>query len=101
MSILYETLQKADIYRDAFHVEPPTELGPRERRPRKPGAFIRRAAGPQAPVAEPVQADAPQAPAAPPPRELVEAQWGLVPSWVKSESDGKLRAPKLVNIVPA
>ena len=97
MSILYETLQKADVYRDAFNVEPPTALGPREMRPRKPGAFIRRAAGPQAPVAEPVQTDAPQAPAAPPPRELVEAQWGLVPSWVKSESDGKLRAPKLVN----
>ena len=67
MSILYETLQKADIYRDVFNVEPPTALGPREMRPRKPGTFIRRAAGPQAPVAEPVQADAPQAPAAPPP----------------------------------
>ena len=28
---------------------------------------------------------------------LVPAQWGLVPHWVKSASDAKLRAPKLVN----
>jgi putative SOS response-associated peptidase YedK len=27
----------------------------------------------------------------------VPAQWGLVPHWVKSASDAKLRAPKLVN----
>ena len=30
-------------------------------------------------------------------RILVPAQWGLVPHWVKSASDAKLRAPKLVN----
>ena len=30
-------------------------------------------------------------------RVLVPAQWGLVPHWVKSASDAKLRAPKLVN----
>lgn len=32
-----------------------------------------------------------------PDRVLVPAQWGLVPHWVKSASDAKLRAPKLVN----
>ena len=55
-------------------------------------------------TAEPVEstnsapAPATKAPAAPPPgRVLVHAQWGLVPHWVKSASDAKLRAPKLVN----
>ena len=93
MSTLYETLQNADTYRDAFNVAPPTALGPRAMRPRKPGAFIRHAAAAQPPAADTTDG----APAAAPARELVEAQWGLVPSWVKSESDGKLRAPKLVN----
>ena len=51
-------------------------------------------------VESPESAPAPatKAPAAPPPgRVLVHAQWGLVPHWVKSASDAKLRAPKLVN----
>lgn len=39
--------------------------------------------------------DAPARPAQQ--RVLVPAQWGLVPHWVKSASDAKLRAPKLVN----
>ena len=93
MSTLYETLQNVDIYRDAFNVSPPTALGPREMRPRKPGAFIRRAAAAPTPDTDVAH----DAPATAPARELIEAQWGLVPSWVKSESDGKLRAPKLVN----
>ena len=43
-------------------------------------------------------ADTPtDAPAASTERVLVPAQWGLVPHWVKSASDAKLRAPKLVN----
>jgi putative SOS response-associated peptidase YedK len=97
MSTHYETLQNASTYRDAFNVAPPAALGPRDMRPRKTGTFIRRAAAAQPPVAQDTQPDAPPAPAVSPPRELIEAQWGLVPSWVKSESDGKLRAPKLVN----
>lgn len=40
---------------------------------------------------------APAAPSASATRVLVPAQWGLVPHWVKSASDAKLRAPKLVN----
>ena len=79
MSTLYETLQNVDIYRDAFNVSPPTALGPREMRPRKPGAFIRRAAAAPTPDTDVAH----DAPATAPARELIEAQWGLVPSWVK------------------
>lgn len=89
MSTHYESLLQTDLYRELFHVEPPAEPALRDMWPRKPGYFIR--AG-QAPGG-----DAETAEAAAPTRELVPAQWGLVPHWVKSASDGKLRAPKLVN----
>ncbi len=36
-------------------------------------------------------------PAPPVVRELVEAQWGLVPHWVKTASDARLRAIKLLH----
>ncbi|MDB5850706.1 MAG: hypothetical protein JWP29_4458 [Rhodoferax sp.] len=111
MSTHYESLQQAEPYRDVFHVEPPEALGLRDLWPRKPGYFIRAlpvsAPAPEAvPVVE-VQDEAAAAaetgaavapvPPAPVARELVAAQWGLMPHWVKSASDGKLRAPKLVN----
>lgn len=86
MTTHYESLQLSTAYRDSFNVEPPSALGERDLWPRKPGFCIR-------PVAAP--ADAP--PGTPASRELIPAQWGLVPHWVKSASDGKLRAPKLVN----
>ena len=86
MSTHYESLQQAPSYREAFNVEPPSTLGERHMWPRKPGFCIR---------AVPAPSDA--APDTPPSRELLPAQWGLVPHWVKSASDGKLRAPKLVN----
>jgi putative SOS response-associated peptidase YedK len=59
--------------------------------------FIRQG-GPQAEEA----ADADQPPGEPsvrelPSRELVAGQFGLVPRWVKSASDAKLRSTKLVN----
>ena len=103
MSTHYETLQNADTYRDAFNVTPPTALGPRDMWPRKPGFFIRSAPPTQTPVAviegvEPaLETPAATTATTPPVRELVAAQWGLVPDWEKSASDGKLRAPKLVN----
>ena len=51
-----------------------------------------------APVAETAGEPTDEAPARPAHvRVLVPAQWGLVPHWVKSASDAKLRAPKLVN----
>lgn len=102
MSTQYENLSQADDYRDAFGVEPPA-AGERYMRPRKPGHFIRSVApaAPSEPVAQEAGAQEaavePPSPAATPVRELVTAQWGLVPHWVKSASDGRLRALKLVN----
>lgn len=108
MSTHYETLQHADTYREAFAVEPPAALGERHLWPRKPGFFIVHAAtattlaqGPAstagaAKEAAPATASDTQSDAAST-RVLVPAQWGLVPHWVKSASDAKLRAPKLVN----
>ena len=98
MSTHYETLQHADTYREAFAVEPPHALGERHLWPRKPGFFIVHAATAtalaQAPGAAP---ETPTDASAATTRMLVPAQWGLVPHWVKSASDAKLRAPKLVN----
>ncbi|MCL5741110.1 MAG: SOS response-associated peptidase [Betaproteobacteria bacterium] len=104
MSTHYETLQQADTYREAFAVEPPAALGERHLWPRKPGFFIVHAATAAA-LSRPPGAAAEVAPDAvpeatdnaAPARVLVPAQWGLVPHWVKSASDAKLRAPKLVN----
>ena len=108
MSTHYETLQHADRYREAFAVEPPAALGERQLRPRKPGFFIVHAATATALAQGPAstagaveeaaltKASDAQSDAAPT-RVLVPAQCGLVPHWVKSASDAKLRAPKLVN----
>jgi putative SOS response-associated peptidase YedK len=122
MSTHYETLTSANTYREAFAVEPPAALGERHLWPRKPGFFIVHAATASAMVApssampssaeqsahtpttlqtEPlgVNPEAASEPTARPEQQrvLVPAQWGLVPHWVKSASDAKLRAPKLVN----
>jgi putative SOS response-associated peptidase YedK len=84
MSVHYESVQLATLYPDAFNVAAPASAVGRDAWPRKPGVFIRKG--------EP-HADADQ-PAA---RELHDGQWGLVPRWVKSASDAKLRSTKLVN----
>ena len=108
MSTHYETLQHADTYREAFAVEPPAALGERHLWPRKPGFFIVHGATATALAQGPVSTAGAAEEAAPTTasdtpsdaastRVLVPAQWGLVPHWVKSASDGKLRAPKLVN----
>ena len=100
MSTYYETLQNASAYPESFGVESPAVLGERHLWPRKNGFFIRAAAeavDEVAPVvAEDGLAESPPSRAARR-RELVPAQWGLVPHWVKSASDGKLRAPKLAH----
>ena len=103
MTTHYETLPAADTYREAFAVEPAGLVVERHLWPRKPGCFIVHAATAAA-IAQPPSAAAPEAGAAAaavadasPIRVLVPAQWGLVPHWVKSASDAKLRAPKLVN----
>ena len=111
MSTQYESLHSPLLYPDAFHVPAPESAVGRDVWPRQPGVFIRTvtsvaAAAPQlaeiddAPV-EPVQgegvADPDQPTRAPLRLELVAGQFGLVPPWVKSASDAKLRSTKMVN----
>lgn len=117
MSTQYEALKAPELYTSAFQVEPPAEMGERKMIPRRPGFFItyslsgatdaenaaRKAALAEQAAAEAAAdgAEAEPAPAAAPvatPRLLVPGQWGLVPHWVKSASDGQLRATKLVNV---
>ena len=116
MSTQYEALKNADLYPTAFRVEPPAELGERKMTPRRPGFFITRslsgatdaeraalktAAASQAEAQSAADAQANTEPAPSTDitsRLLVPAQWGLVPHWVKSASDGKLRATKLVHV---
>ncbi len=99
MSTHYETLAQASSYPEAFGVAAPDAAPERHMWPRKSGFFIRAVALPAPEGAAPgAPTDAaPAAAIAVPARELVAAQWGLVPHWVKSASDAKLRAPKLVN----
>jgi len=107
MSTHYETLAHANDYREAFAAEPPAALGERHLWPRKPGGFIVHAAtaallqgrGGEVPAAADTAAVTAESASAKEAlqRVLVPAQWGLVPHWVKSASDAKLRAPKLVN----
>ena len=105
MSIQYESLQSALLYPDVFHVAaPPLPVG-RDVWPRQPGVFIRVGPALESDEADAVQAveeadpalDADKPARAPPTRELAAGQFGLVPRWVKSASDAKLRSTKLVN----
>jgi putative SOS response-associated peptidase YedK len=79
MTVHYESLPQATLYQEAFGQPAPLEAPPHDMWPRKPGVFIRKPAGDEAIG-----------------RELVAGQFGLVPPWVKSASDAKLRSPKLV-----
>lgn len=107
MTTQYENLATLALWTDFFKVSPAELPAERQMRARRMSGFIR---GQLLPVAEPV---GPTDPAAVAPegtvvaepakkaapqvaREWVPAQWGLVPSWVKSEKDAKLRAPKLL-----
>lgn len=107
MTTQYENLATLALWTDFFKVSPAELPAERQMRARRMSGFIR---GQLLPVAEPV---GPADPAAATPegtavtepakkaapqvaREWVPAQWGLVPSWVKSEKDAKLRAPKLL-----
>jgi putative SOS response-associated peptidase YedK len=114
MSSQYESLALPDLYPQAFDVPAPeTPAGPAVW-PRKPGYFVRRAhttdaSLPDGPAADEPAPDTPQersgasesvmahAPAPALVLELVSGQFGLVPPWVKSASDAKLRSTKLVN----
>lgn len=81
MSTQYECLKNADLYAEAFGVSAPETLLDKEVWPRKQGFFIRKAPS----ISE--QADQPLV--------LAQGQFGLVPTWVKSASDAKLRSTKL------
>ena len=100
MSSHYESLYPLNLYPEAFGVpEPTVEVG-RDVWPRKPAVFIRQVQGPIVEVSPsaPAEADTPlTADAKTVQRELVVGQFGLVPRWVKSASDAKLRSTKLVN----
>lgn len=107
MTTQYENLATLALWTDFFKVSPAELPAERQMRARRMSGFIR---GQLLPVAEPVgptdpAAAAPEGTAVAEPakkaapqvaREWVSAQWGLVPSWVKSEKDAKLRAPKLL-----
>jgi putative SOS response-associated peptidase YedK len=87
MSTRYESVQIAALYPDAFHVAAPVVPVGVEVWPRKPGVFIRRVAAGTEPATDTSK----------PAHELACGQFGLVPRWVKSASDAKLRSTKLVN----
>jgi putative SOS response-associated peptidase YedK len=97
MSNHYESIQIASLYPDAFHVAAPVSPVGREVWPRQPGVFIRHglsdaeaATGADQPPPETLVRALPS-------RELMAGQLGLVPNWVKSASEAKLRSTKLVN----
>lgn len=93
MSVQYESLPHAGIYLDAFGVRAPDDLPGDQVWPRRPGVFIR------AQAVEAVEAvvEGEEAPPVKAVREALVGQLGLVPKWVKSASDAKLRSTKLVN----
>jgi putative SOS response-associated peptidase YedK len=104
MSTQYECLKSADLYAEAFGIAPPESLLGKEVWPRQPGFFIRKASVPSSPAPEtgaelPLESahtsDLVVAPASPLELELAQGQFGLVPTWVKSASDAKLRSTKL------
>ena len=103
MSVHYESVPLGTLYPEAFGIAAPLEALERHIWPRKPAVFIR-----LAPAADPVVPDpelladpnfpaAPTGPAVKGVRQLQIGQFGLVPPWVKSASDAKLRSTKLVN----
>ena len=95
MTTHYESVHPDTLYPDAFHVAPPDAPVGRSLVPRRPGVFIRKAPeSGQAPAQEPQE---PPTERDKPVRELASGQFGLVPPWVKSASDAKLRSTKLVN----
>ncbi|QTN28775.1 SOS response-associated peptidase [Rhodoferax sp. AJA081-3] len=92
MSDRYESVQIASLYAEAFHVAAPVSPVGREVWPRQPGVFVR-AGKPHALEVTEVEEPAREILS----RELVAGQFGLVPNWVKSASEAKLRSSKLAN----
>lgn len=102
MSTQYESLKSDTLYDDVFHVAAPASAVGRQVWPRQPGVFIRalptQAIEPGDETQPPVETPDTEPPArAQPVLALEFGQFGLVPRWVKSASDAKLRSTKLVN----
>lgn len=102
MSTQYESLKSDTLYDDVFHVAAPASPVGRQVWPRQPGVFIRalptQAIEPGDETQPPVETpDAEPPTRAQPVLALESGQFGLVPRWVKSASDAKLRSTKLVN----
>ena len=102
MSNQYECLKSADLYAEAFGIAPPEVLLGKEVWPRQTGFFIRKAeptntapAEPADPALADTELTAPLPAPVPLVMELAQGQFGLVPTWVKSASDAKLRSTKL------
>ncbi|WP_310625915.1 SOS response-associated peptidase family protein [Limnohabitans sp.] len=106
MTAHFESVQNAAMYPDAFDVAAPEITFERNLWPRKLGLFVRNASaaegaatdaalaiGLDAELDAGLEAKALTAPV----RELAVGQFGFVPRWVKSASDAKLRATKMVN----
>lgn len=99
MTSRYECLNPPSLYADVFGVDVPQLEPAREVWPRRPGAFIRWVPGNAAAGVELVDEAADACPAATVgQREVAVGQFGLVPRWVKSASDARLRSPKLVDV---
>ena len=81
----YQALKDKDRFAKFFQVEPPASLGKWDMWPLYSGCFIR------------VPREIDSGDEAVPAREAIEAQWGLVPHWVKTEEDAKKRSRNLVN----
>jgi putative SOS response-associated peptidase YedK len=105
MSTQFESLEPAALYTEAFHVASPSPEPGRQVWPRQPGVFLRRRhlvdevhaeAVPHVDGVAPTEA-APEADQTGDERDALIGQFGLVPTWVKSASDAKLRSTKLVN----
>ena len=99
MSSCHLTLAKAEFYLQNFRVEAPEPLPESPITPRRMGCIIVNATAESSAVLLGREFVAPEegAPLPAVERVLVSASFGLVPHWVKSASDGRLRALKLVN----
>lgn len=99
MTTQYENLATLDTWNDFFKVAPAELPAEPLMRARRMSGFIRGHVLPEPAAAEVPTSDATAGSSKKTVRvahEWVPAQWGFVPSWVKSAKDAKLRAPKLL-----
>lgn len=100
MSTQYECLKSADLYAESFGVAAPEQRLGKDVWPRQLGLFIRQASSAQTQADDILQSataelNDPSDRKSLASRMLDQGQFGLVPGWVKSASDAKLRSTKL------